>query len=89
LTEMGAIMARQRDAFDVARPEPLLVRRDRLERCAALLREHGEALATAMSADFGHRSREQSLVGDVMPALSAVRHAVRNLKRWARPERRR
>lgn len=88
LTGLGAILARQRDAFVAARPEPLTVRRDRLERCAALLKEHGEALAAAMSADFGHRSREQSLIGDVMPALSAVRHAIAHLKAWARPERR-
>lgn len=88
LTTMSAMLHRQRAAFVAARPEPLAVRRDRLERCVALLKEHGEALAAAMSADFGHRSREQSLLADIMPSLSAVRHALKHLKRWARPERR-
>ncbi len=85
---MRALLERQRAAFTAARPEPLRLRHDRLERCAALLIEHGEALAAAMSEDFGHRSLDQSMLGDVLPAMSMIRLSQKNLKRWSKPERR-
>lgn len=85
---MLALLERQRAAFTSARPEPLSVRHDRLERCARLLLDHGEDLARAMSADFGHRSHEQSMLTDVMPALSMVRYSQKRMKAWSKPEKR-
>jgi coniferyl-aldehyde dehydrogenase len=51
------------------------VRHDRLGDCATMLKEHGEAFAKAMSADFGHRSHEQSMLTDIMPSVSIVRYS--------------
>ena len=85
---MLAILERQRTAFIAARPEPLSVRNDRLERCFTLMKEHGEAFARAMSADFGHRSHEQSMMTDIMPSVSLLRYCQKNLKKWAKPEKR-
>ncbi|MDE2597490.1 MAG: coniferyl aldehyde dehydrogenase [Sphingomonadales bacterium] len=78
----------QRKAFVAARPESLAVRRDRLDRLVALLVDHAEVLAASMSADFGHRSREQSLLTDVLPAVSLAKYCLKHLRRWSRPERR-
>ena len=85
---MTAILERQKAAFVTARPEPLSVRHHRLERCARILLDHGDALAKAMSADFGHRSHEQSMLTDVMPALSLVRYSQKRMKTWSTPEKR-
>ena len=85
---MQGILERQREALAAARPEPLSVRRDRLERLVALGRERGEGLASAMSADFGHRSRQQSMLTDIGPGVGAAKYCLKNLARWARPERR-
>ena len=89
LTTMQALLDRQRTAFVASRPEPLLQRRERLDRLIALLIDHGEALSRAMSADFGYRSVVQGMMGDVLPALSLAKYSRKNLSRWARPERRR
>ena len=62
---MQDILARQRTAFIAARPETLDIRRDRLKRLKALLVENGDALCAAMSADFGNRSREMSMMSDI------------------------
>lgn len=86
--DMLAVLERQRTAFTAARPEALSVRHDRLERCATMLKEHGEAFAKAMSADFGHRSHEQSMLTDIMPSVSIVRYSQKRMKRWSRPEKR-
>ena len=89
LTTMQALLDRQRTAFVASRPEPLLQRRERLDRLIALLIDHGAALSRAMSADFGHRSVAQGMMGDVLPALSLAKYSRKNVSRWARPERRR
>ena len=60
--ELEALLARQRAAFTASRPEPLSQRKDRVRRAIALLKDHGEELAKAMSADFGNRSYAQSML---------------------------
>ena len=85
---MQEVLDRQRAAFTAARPEPVSVRRDRLERLIALSRERGEALARAMSADFGHRSVQQSMLTDIGPGVTAAKYCLKHLSAWTRPERR-
>lgn len=86
--QMHAALAAQKAAFSAAMPEPLAARRDRLDRAIALLADNAGELAAAASADFGHRSREQTLLTDIMPSISALKYARRHLNRWARGERR-
>lgn len=86
--EMMAALGRQREAFTTARPEPLSTRHDRLERCARMMLEHGQDFARAMSADFGHRSHEQSMLTDVMPSMSLIRYSQKRMKGWSKPEKR-
>ena len=85
---MRSLLERQRAAFVAARPEPLDVRRDRLKRLKALLIDNGDALCAAMSADFGNRSREMSMMSDIVAGVSLVNYCLKNLDKWARPERR-
>ena len=85
---MQDILARQRTAFIAARPETLDIRRDRLKRLKALLVENGDALCAAMSADFGNRSREMSMMSDVVAGVGLVNYCQKNLARWSRPEKR-
>ncbi len=64
----------------------------RLAALAALdrmLRRNRVRLAEAISADFGHRSIEETTLAELVPALAAVRHVRRNLRRWMQPEKRR
>ncbi|HTA65770.1 MAG TPA: coniferyl aldehyde dehydrogenase, partial [Xanthomonadaceae bacterium] len=47
-----------------------------------------EEMAKTVCADFGNRSRHESLVADGMTVLGEIDHLRRNLKRWMRPQRR-
>ena len=85
---MATVLERQKAAFVIARPETLATRHDRLERCAKMLLDHGATFARAMSADFGHRSHQQSMLTDVMPALGAIRYSQKRIKAWSKPEKR-
>lgn len=84
----GELLAMQRTAFEVARPESLDRRRDRISRAIALLVDNADLLAQAMSDDFGNRSRELSMLTDLLPAVNLGKYCLKHLKRWARPERR-
>jgi len=88
LERMDAVLKKQRAAFTAAMPEPLAVRRDRIDRAVAMLIDHKDAFATAVSADFGHRSIEQTLMTDIMPSVGALKHAKKHLEAWSRDEKR-
>lgn len=85
---MQALLDRQRAAFMADLPVSIEVRRDRLTRAIALLVDHGAALSDAMSEDFGHRSRDQSMLTDINPAINALKHARKHVKAWMKAERR-
>ena len=87
--DMLTTLQAQRAAFQAELPVPLEARRDRLTRAIAMLSENADAFCTALSNDFGHRSREQSMITDIAASVRTLKHARKHLERWARPEKRR
>ena len=76
MADMQTVLSRNNGRASPPRlPEPMSVRRDRIDRAIALLVDHAEDFAKAVSADFGHRSREQTLMTDIMPSFGAMKHA--------------
>jgi coniferyl-aldehyde dehydrogenase len=65
------------------------LRRDRLDRLRAVIAGNEAAFAQAISDDFGIRSSTETELLEIVPTVSAIRHARRNVARWMRPERRR
>lgn len=86
--DMQTVLENQRASFIAALPEPMSVRSDRMDRAIALLIDNAENFAKAVSADFGHRSREQTLMTDIMPSVSAIKHAKKHFESWAKGEKR-
>ena len=85
---MHEILAAQKASFTAAMPESLAVRTDRIDRAIALLVDNAEDFAKAVSEDFGHRSREQTLMTDIMPSVSALKHAKKHMAAWSKGEKR-
>ncbi|MXP46529.1 aldehyde dehydrogenase family protein [Altererythrobacter luteolus] len=86
--ELEAILKAQRDAFTAARPEGLDKRKDRIKRAIALLVDHGEDLCQAMNEDFGNRSRDQSMMTDIVGSVNFGKYCLKHLDKWAKPEKR-
>ncbi|MBV7260205.1 coniferyl aldehyde dehydrogenase [Erythrobacter crassostreae] len=86
--EQEALLKRQRDAFTASRPESMAMRKDRIKRAMALLKEHAEEFCKTMSADFGNRAMEQSMLTDIAGTVGAGKHALKNMDKWAKPEKR-
>lgn len=85
---MHEILKAQRAAFTSDLPVSAAARKDRLRRAIAMMVDHADAWVKALSEDFGHRSAEQSLLTDVMGAVSPAKAAIKDLERWMRPEKR-
>jgi coniferyl-aldehyde dehydrogenase len=86
--DLPATLAAQRRAFMAELPVGAAVRRDRLTRAAAMIRDGAARFCDAMSEDFGYRSRDQSMLTDIAGSVAALTHARRHLDRWMRRERR-
>src|SRR5688572_14709882 len=87
--EARRIFDLQHEASRRGPPADARLRRDRLERLRSLLAENADAFAMAISDDFGVRSRTETELLEIVPTVSAIRHARKNVARWMRPERRR
>jgi len=85
---LADILARQRAAFMDELPVSVAMRKDRLKRAIAMVSDQADAFCDALSEDFGHRSREQSMLTDIAASVAPLRHALKNVDRWARRERR-
>ena len=82
------VLEMQRRAYLRDGPPPLLQRLAALEALDGALRANAEAMAEAISADFGNRAHQETIVAELVPSLAAIRNVRRNLRRWAKPERR-
>lgn len=86
--EMESTLAAMRAAFMAELPVGIAVRKDRLRRAIALVKDNADAFCDALSEDFGHRSRDQSLVTDIAGSVGPLNHALKHLDGWARREKR-
>lgn len=86
---LGVILQRQKAAFLREGPPSAPVRKEALGRLKQLLTVHQAELAVAISADFGHRSRHETLLADVFTTIAGIKHSARHLASWMKPERRR
>ncbi|MBI1364988.1 MAG: aldehyde dehydrogenase family protein [Alphaproteobacteria bacterium] len=83
--EIARLFALQRQAF---LKDPYPSREARLSRLDALLRlldRYENDIVKAISADFGSRASEESLIAEVIGSISTARFAKKNLARWMRP----
>ena len=87
-TRLESALALQRHAY-LAHPVPSLDQRVAdLRTLQRFIRENREALCDAISVDYGHRSRHETLLAEIFPAIDGIDHAIRHLRGWMKPQRR-
>jgi coniferyl-aldehyde dehydrogenase len=59
-----------------------------LDGLANALIRHADDIATAIAADFGHRSVHETKLADVYSVVAALRHARKHFRTWMKPRRR-
>jgi coniferyl-aldehyde dehydrogenase len=85
---LAEALQRQRQAY-LAHPVPSLdERKADLRALQRFVRDHKSAICDAISADYGHRSRHETLLAEVFPVVDGIDHVIRHLRRWMKPQRR-
>ncbi len=86
LSELEPTRARLRAAWQARKPDRAQ-RDEDLRRLRDALKTRLDAMAEAISRDFGGRSHHESLIADGMIVLGEIDHLRRHLRRWMRPRR--
>jgi coniferyl-aldehyde dehydrogenase len=86
-TDLAQLFSRQREAYLATGSPSLEQRLDDLRKLRRAIQRNTTRIAELISADFGNRSRHETLIADVWPVLSEIRHTSKNLPRWMRPKR--
>ena len=82
------ILAAQRAAFLREGPPTLSRRRADLKKLRVAILARRTEIEAALNADFGHRSRHETAIMDVMSVVLGVDYLYRKLRRFMRPARR-
>jgi len=87
-TDTEALLARQRAAFLRDGTPTIRQRKERLARLRAAVLAYRSQLEDAVSADFGHRSRHETAVMELVGVIQSIDYLSRHLRRFMQPERR-
>ena len=86
--EAQRVFRLQREAY-LKHPYPSLEeRRQHLRAVERVLVDNRDAIAEAIHRDFGHRAVEESLMLELFTSVDGIRHTLKKLPRWMRPQRR-
>ena len=86
--ELESTLALQRAAY-FAHPVPTFAERKAdLLKLQAFIRDNREAVVDAICADYGNRSRHETLFTEIFTVIDGVDHVLKHLKKWMRPQRR-
>jgi len=85
---IAAILTSQRAAFLRDGAPSLSARKADLRTLRAAILARREQIERALDADFGHRSRHETAMMEIMPSVQGIDYLHRNLRRFMRPERR-
>jgi coniferyl-aldehyde dehydrogenase len=88
ISDLPPLLARLRQA-QAARTPDYRQRRDDLRRLREAFLRRLDEMVAALDADFGGRSRHESLLADGMTTVTEIGHALSHLRGWMRPQRRR
>ncbi len=85
---LQAALTLQRRAYRDAPVPTLAERRKDLRTLERFVLENTDAICDAISADYGHRSRHETMLTEVVQVRDGIDDAIKHLPRWMKPQRR-
>ncbi len=85
---LASTLAQQRKAY-LADPVPDLAQRTAdLRQLQQFVRDYKDVLCDAINADYGHRSRHETMLAEIFPAIDGIDHVIKQLRGWMKPQKR-
>ena len=88
VNEMMAVLEAQRADYIAEGHVSAETRIDRMRRGMTAVHKHQDALVEALNTDFGCRPRELSLMTDISASIMPFKSAIKQVKGWMKPEKR-
>ena len=88
VNEMMAVLEAQRTDYIAEGHVSAETRIDRMRRGMTAVHKHQDALVEALNTDFGCRPRELSLMTDISASIMPFKSAIKQVKGWMKPEKR-
>ncbi len=86
--EAQRVFKLQREAY-LRQPYPSYEERiENLRKLEGFLVDNAKAIADAITADFGHRAFEESMMAEIFTTVDGLRDAKKRLRKWMAPQRR-
>ncbi|MFT4612942.1 MAG: coniferyl-aldehyde dehydrogenase [Bacteroidia bacterium] len=86
--QMHAALEAQRKAYLAEGVVSAETRIDRMQRAVDVIVKYNEQLVETLNEDFTCRSREISLLTDVGAGIAPMKHAIKHVRKWMKPEKR-
>ena len=86
--QMQATLAMQRASYLKEGVVSAETRIDRLQRGVDVIIKYNGQIAEALNSDFTCRPREVTLLTDVGAGIAPMKHAIKHLRSWMKPEKR-
>ena len=74
----------------LSRTQPIndwATRETQLDNLEMMLSDNQDSFASAISADFGHRSESETQFAELFPSFTGISHAKKHGKKWMKPQR--
>jgi coniferyl-aldehyde dehydrogenase len=81
------ILEKQQLAFNAQPFADYATRIAKLKKLKSLILDNQDPLVEALRLDFGQRSADDSLIGDILTTVSGINYSIKQLKKWMKPKR--
>jgi coniferyl-aldehyde dehydrogenase len=82
IERLKSLLASQKASFRKERHRDIARRREDMDRVANMCRENVDAIADAISQDFGNRARQESVIAEIAFIVQDVAHTKKHLSKW-------
>jgi len=87
-TRMQGVLEAQKADYIAEGAVSAAIRKDRLDRGIDVVLKYQDKVVEALNSDFSCRPREVTLLTDIGPSVTPLKHARKHLDRWMRPKKR-
>ncbi|MFC3152568.1 coniferyl aldehyde dehydrogenase [Litoribrevibacter euphylliae] len=88
IQNLNQVLSTQKQAFRENPMPSLNERLANLKRLKAMVLKYENEICDAINADFSSRSKDETLIAEIMSVVSGINYCMKNLKQWMKPEKR-
>ena len=83
---MQSLFIKQQNDFKSQNNPSLATRQAQLQQLKRALLSHQDELVLALNRDYGQRSKDDSIISDILPCVNNINYTLKHLKKWMKPE---